>query len=159
MASNPVDETYMAMALEEARAAESENEVPVGAVLVLEDRVLARNHNRMVQQKDPLAHAELLSMQSAIKAHSVKWLLDTTLYVTLEPCVMCAGALVLARVKRLVIATRDPKAGACGSVFDIPQSGQLNHRLEVQTGLMQNEASILLKTFFQKLRKNPGSME
>ena len=155
MAPKHSDNFYMAMALEEARTAKSENEVPVGAVLVLEDRVLAGDHNRMVQRKDPLAHAELLTMQAALKTHSVKWLLDTTLYVTLEPCVMCAGALVLARVKRLVIATPDPKAGACGSVFNIPQSSQLNHRLEVQTGLMQMQASMLLKEFFQRLRKNP----
>lgn len=155
MTPNTFDEAYMAMAMEEARAADEENEVPVGAVLVFENRVLARDHNRIVQRKDPLAHAELLAMHAALKIHSVKWLLDTTLYVTLEPCVMCAGALVLARVKRLVIATSDPKAGACGSVFDIPQSSQLNHRIEVQTGLMQMEASMLLKDFFQRLRKNP----
>ena len=158
MAANTSDEVYMAMALEEARAAESENEVPVGAVLVSDEKVVARDHNRMLQRKDPLAHAELLTMQAALKIQPVKWLLDTTLYVTLEPCVMCAGALVLARVKRLVIATPDPKAGACGSVFNVPQSAQLNHRLEVQTGLMQMEASILLKEFFQRLRKNPGSV-
>jgi tRNA(adenine34) deaminase len=154
MTTNLLDETYMTMALEEARDAESENEVPVGAVLILEDRVLARDHNRMVQRKDPLAHAELLTIHAALKTHSVKWLLDTTLYVTLEPCVMCAGALVLARVKKLVIGTLDPKAGACGSVFDIPHSRQLNHRLEVQTGVMQKEASTLLKEFFQRLRQN-----
>ncbi|MCI0414492.1 tRNA adenosine(34) deaminase TadA [bacterium] len=149
-----VDEEYMAMALEEARLAAAENEVPVGAVLVFEDRIIARNHNRMVQQKDPLAHAELLTMQAALKTHPVKWLLNTSLYVTLEPCVMCAGALVLARVKRLVIATPDPKAGACGSILDVVRWPQLNHRVEVSTGLLQNEASTLLKEFFQKLRLN-----
>ena len=148
-----LDEEYMALALEEARQAAVENEVPVGAVLVFEDRVIARNHNRMVQQKDPLAHAELLTMQAALKTHPVKWLLDTTLYVTLEPCVMCAGALVLARVRRLVIAAPDPKAGACGSILDVVRSPQLNHRLETHTGVLQNEASMLLKEFFQKLRQ------
>lgn len=147
-----VDEDYMALALEEARQAAVENEVPVGAVLVFEDRVIARNHNRMVQQKNPIAHAELLTMEAALKSHPVKWLLDTTLYVTLEPCVMCAGALVLARVKRLVFAAPDPKAGACGSIMDIVRSPQLNHRLDVITGISQNEASALLKDFFQKLR-------
>jgi tRNA(adenine34) deaminase len=147
-----VDEEYMALALEEARHAADENEVPVGALLVFEERVIARNHNRMVQQKNPIAHAEILTMQAALNIHPVKWLLDTTLYVTLEPCVMCAGALVLARVKRLVLATPDPKAGACGSIMDVARSPQLNHRLEVVTGISQNEASALLKEFFQKLR-------
>jgi tRNA(adenine34) deaminase len=147
------DEEYMALALEEARQAADEKEVPVGAVLVFENRVLARNHNRMVQQKDPLAHAELLTMRAGLKTHPVKWLLDTTLYVTLEPCVMCAGALVLARVKRLVFATADPKAGACGTILDVVRAPQLNHRLEVLTGVSQNEASVLLKEFFQKLRQ------
>ena len=155
MAADSFDESFMAMAMEEARAADLENEVPVGAVLIFENRVLARDHNRIVQRKDPLAHAELLTVQAALRTHSDKWLLGTTLYVTLEPCVMCAGALVLARVKRLMIATSDPKAGACGSVFDIPHSSQLNHRIEVYTGLMQREASVLLKEFFQRLRKSP----
>ncbi len=149
-----VDEDYMMLALEEARHAADENEVPVGAVLVFEERVIARNHNRMVQQKDPLAHAELLTMQTALKTHPVKWLLDTTLFVTLEPCVMCAGGLVLARVKRLVIATMDPKAGACGSILDVVRYPPLNHRLEVHTGVLQNQASVLLKEFFQKLRQS-----
>jgi tRNA(adenine34) deaminase len=148
------DEDYMMLALEEARQAGEENEVPVGAALVFEERVIARNHNRMVQQKDPLAHAELLTMQAALKSYPVKWLLDTTLYVTLEPCVMCAGALVLARVKRLVFATPDPKAGACGSIIDVVRSAQLNHRLEVISGISQTEASVLLKEFFQKLRQS-----
>ncbi len=148
-----LDEDYMALAVEEARIAALEDEVPVGALLIFENRILAKNHNRMVQWKDPLAHAELLTMQAALKSHPLKWLLETTLFVTLEPCVMCAGALVLARVKRLVIATPDPKAGACGSIMDVVRSSQLNHRLEVQTGVLQNEASMLLKEFFQKRRK------
>jgi len=148
----------MTLALEEARLAAQENEVPVGAVLVYDDQILARNRNRMVQRKNPLAHAELLTMQTALEAHPVKWLLDTTLYVTLEPCVMCAGALVLSRVKRLVIATPDLKAGACGSILDVVRSEQLNHRVEVEFGLMQEEAALLLKDFFQKLRnRNSGN--
>lgn len=148
-----LDEDYMALALDEAREASAEDEVPVGALLVYQDQVLAKNHNRMVRLKDPLAHAELLTMQAALKVHPVKWLLDTTLYVTLEPCAMCAGALVLARVKRLVIATLDPKAGACGSVMDLVRSPHLNHRLEVHTGVLKNESSTLLKQFFQTRRE------
>lgn len=145
----------MTLALEEARTAAQENEVPVGAVLVFEDRILAKDHNRMVARKDPLAHAELMVLHAALQSQPSKWLVDTTLYVTLEPCVMCAGALVLARVKRLVIATADPKAGACGSVMDVVRSPRLNHRLQVQTGTLQSEATLLLKEFFKKLRKGP----
>ena len=143
----------MKLALEEARLAGQENEVPVGAVLVYQDRVLAQNHNRMVQQKSQIAHAELLTLQAALSIHTEKWLLDTTLYVTLEPCVMCGGALVLSRVKRVVIATPDLKAGGCGSVIDVVRSPELNHRLEVKFGLLQEESSALLKNFFQKLRR------
>lgn len=146
------DRDYMSVALREARSAAEEDEIPVGAILVFEGQILAQNHNRMVQLKNPLAHAEMLTLESALRIHPVKWLLDTTLYVTLEPCSMCAGALVLARVKRLVIATADPKAGACGSVMDIVRSKNLNHRLDVEFGLMQEESSELLKNFFQKLR-------
>ena len=147
------DIDYMRMALEEARQAAQEEEVPVGAVLTYEGRILTRDHNRMVQRKDPLAHAELLVLQSAIRFHPDPWLLDTTLYVTLEPCVTCAGALVLYRVKRLVFAATDPKAGACGSTMDIVRSEHLNHTLEVESGLLQEDASQLLQDFFQRLRK------
>ncbi len=142
----------MRAALEEARQAGIEGEVPVGAVLEYRSEILARDHNRIVQQKNPLAHAELLVLQAAARKHPDPWLLDTTLFVTLEPCVMCAGALVLARVKRLVFAASDPKAGACGSVYDLVNSPKLNHRLEVESGLLRDECSILLTEFFRKLR-------
>ena len=147
-----MDSHFMRLALEEAQTAATENEVPVGAVLVRVGNVLAQNHNRMVQRKDPLAHAELLTLHAAIAANSEKWLMDSTLYVTLEPCAMCAGALVLARVKRLVYATPDPKSGACGTIMDIVRSPQLNHRLEVEVGVLRAEAAALLSQFFQKLR-------
>jgi len=143
----------MKLALEEAHLAAQENEVPVGAVLVYQDQVIARNHNRMVQRKNQLCHAELLTLNEALSVHPEKWLLDTTLYVTLEPCVMCGGALVLARVKRVVIATPDLKAGGCGSVIDVVRAPELNHRLEVKFGLLQEESSTLVKGFFQKLRR------
>lgn len=148
-----IDADFMQLALEEARLAGSENEVPVGAVLEYKGTVLAQNHNRIVQRKDPLAHAELLVLQSATAGHPDPWLLDTTLFVTLEPCSMCAGALVLARVKRLVFGAADPKSGGCGSVLNIVQAPQLNHRLEVESGLLQPDCSSLLTDFFRKLRK------
>lgn len=147
------DAEFMQMALDEARLAETENEVPVGAVLVYKESVIARDHNRMVQRKDPLAHAELLTMQAALSEHPDPWLLDSTIYVTLEPCVMCAGAMVLSRIKRLVFATFDPKAGACGSTVNILEAPHLNHHPQVESGILQTEASQLLKSFFQKLRK------
>jgi tRNA(adenine34) deaminase len=148
------DIDFMQIALDEARLAESENEVPVGAVLVYKESVLARDHNRMVQRKDPLAHAELLTLQSALKGHPDPWLLDSTLYVTLEPCVMCAGAMVLSRIKRLVFATFDPKAGACGSTLNILSAPHLNHHPHVESGVLESEASNLLKGFFQNLRRS-----
>jgi tRNA(adenine34) deaminase len=147
------DVEFMQLALVEAHLAETENEVPVGAVLVYKESVIARDHNRMVQRKDPLAHAELLTLQAALIQHPDPWLLDSTLYVTLEPCVMCAGALVLSRIKRLVFATFDPKAGACGSTINILEVPHLNHHPQVESGILQTEASQLLKSFFQKLRK------
>src|SRR5919106_4997445 len=146
------DEDYMALALEEERQAGNENEAPVGAVLVFEERVMARNHNRMVQQKNPIAHAELLTMQAALKGHPVKWLLDTTLYVTLEPCVMCAGALVLARVKRIVYAAADPKAGMAGSLGNILQDARLNHRTELTSGVLTEPCGDILRAFFRARR-------
>jgi len=146
------DLDFMRVALEEATQAASEKEVPVGAVLEYKGELLARDHNRMVQRKDPLAHAELLTLQTAMGHHPEKWLLDATLFVTLEPCAMCAGALVLARVRRLVFATPDPKAGACGTILDLVRSPQLNHRLVLDSGILQQECSDLLTGFFRKLR-------
>ena len=143
---------YMELALEEARQAAAEDEVPVGAVLVYEEQVIASNHNRMIQQKDALAHAELLTLQAAAQAHPYKWLLDATLFVTLEPCLMCAGALVLARVKTVVYGAEDPKAGALGSTVNIFAEPHINHRPEVVSGVLPEQSSVLLKDFFRKLR-------
>jgi tRNA(adenine34) deaminase len=148
------DKDFMLIAFREAERAATEDEVPVGAVLVREDRILAQDHNRIVQRKDPLAHAELLTMRSGIESLEEKWLLDCTLYVTLEPCVMCAGAMVLARIKRLVFATPDSKAGAAGSVYDLVRSPLLNHRLQLSSGPLQQESSALLTALFRKLRKD-----
>jgi tRNA(adenine34) deaminase len=148
------DSEFMMIALEEARLALEENEVPIGAVLEYEGRIVARNHNRMVQQKSGLAHAELLVLQSASANHPDPWLLNTTLYVTIEPCAMCAGAIVLARVKRLVFAAPDPKAGACGSTLNIPASPFVNHHPIVESGILYEESTDLLRGFFQRLRSS-----
>jgi len=146
------DESFMAEALKEARIAAEEGEVPVGAVIVHEGRVIARAHNQRETLNDPTAHAEMIALTQA-SATLGRWrLTDTTVYVTLEPCTMCAGALVLARVGRLVFAAPDPKAGACGSLYDIVTDPRLNHRVAVTEGVLRAEASELLQTFFRERR-------
>lgn len=145
----------MAEALKEAHRAAEEGEVPVGAVIVQGQRLIARAHNQRETLNDPTAHAEMIALTQASAALGRWRLTDTTVYVTLEPCAMCAGAMVLARVGRLVYGSRDPKAGACGSVYDIVRDPKLNHRVEVTEGVLKEEASGLLSEFF-KLRRDGG---
>ncbi len=146
------DERWMRQALAEARAAFQEGEVPVGAVVVSQDKVIGRGHNRTEALQDPTAHAEILAIGAAA-THLKSWrLTGASIYVTVEPCAMCAGALVLARMERLIFAARDPKAGGCGSLFNIVQDPRLNHRLEIIEGVMADQASQLLRSFFQGLR-------
>ena len=142
----------MEAALAEARAAASDGEVPVGAVVVYEGRVIGRGRNRTETVQDPTAHAEILAIGAA--AQTLKsWRLDRcSLYVTLEPCHMCAGAIVLARIERLVYGARDPKAGACGSLAMVPQDLRLNHRAEVIPDLLAEECVALLQAFFRSRR-------
>ncbi len=142
----------MAAALEEARVAAAAGEVPVGAVLVCGAEPLARNHNRTRELTDPTAHAEILVLRDAATQLGDWRLLDCTLYVTLEPCAMCAGAIVLARLQRLVFAAADPKAGMCGSLGNIVEDERLNHRVSVERGLLEDEAGELLRRFFQSRR-------
>ena len=147
------DSDYMERALAFARHAAAEGEVPVGAVLVGEDGgVLAGSGNAPIASHDPSAHAEMLVLRAAGAALSNYRLPNTTLYVTLEPCPMCAGALVHARIARLVYALADPRSGACGSVFDLTQSSVLNHRIEVTGGLLADQSSLLLTEFFSARR-------
>ena len=156
-ATDPTDSRFLEAALGEARAAASEGEVPVGAVVVLNGRIVGRGHNRVETTQDPTAHAEILAIGAA--AQTLKsWRLDqTTLYVTLEPCHMCAGAIVLARIARLVYGARDPKAGACGSLAMVPQDLRLNHRAEVVPGVLETECAALLEMFFRSKRKNANA--
>jgi tRNA(adenine34) deaminase len=154
------DSLYMRMALAEARAAAAEGEVPVGAVLVRDGQVLARDHNRRERLADPTAHAEMLVITTAAAALETWRLLDCTLYVTLEPCAMCAGAIVLARVPRVVFGAADPKAGAGGSVLDLLRHPRLNHRAEVAPGVLAAECGAVLVDFFAARRgpaKTSGS--
>lgn len=146
-------ERYMKEALAEAKKAAAAGEVPVGAVIVKDGEIVGRGHNETETAKDPTAHAEMIAIRQAAKNLGGWRLTGCTMYVTTEPCSMCAGAIVWSRISRLFIGTMDPKSGACGSVFNIPQEGRLNHFVEIETGLMQEECSSLMKSFFKELRK------
>ena len=143
----------MAEALAEARKAAAEGEVPIGAVVVHDSRVIGRGRNARETRRDPTAHAEMLALQEAARALGRWRLTGATVYATLEPCPMCAGALVNARVDRLVYAVPDPKAGAAGTLFDVVRDQRLNHRLEVTAGVLGRECGELLTEFFRARRK------
>lgn len=146
------DEYWMGFALEEASMADLADEVPVGAVLVGGGRLLARSHNRVEETDDPTAHAEMLVIRSGVQLTGCRWLVDATLYVTLEPCAMCAGAIVLARLPRLVFGASDPKTGAAGSVMDIVRDKRLNHRVDLRGGVRAEESGELIRAFFSRIR-------
>jgi tRNA(adenine34) deaminase len=151
------DLTYLNAAIDEARAAERDGEVPIGAVIVHRGEIIARGQNRVLRDHDPTAHAEIVALRQAGRALENYRLLDKddegcTLYVTLEPCAMCAGAILHARIARLVYAAPDPKAGACGSVLSVMNHPQLNHKVEVVSGLLADECGALLTTFFRARR-------
>ena len=143
----------MQEALKEAQRAFAEDEVPVGAVIVQDGIVIARGHNQIERLKDPTAHAEIIAITSAANYLGTKWLNQASLYVTIEPCSMCAGALVLARIKHIYFGAQDPKTGACGSVVNIIDNEKLNHRVKVEGGILEEECSSLLKEFFKIKRK------
>jgi tRNA(adenine34) deaminase len=146
------DLEWMHAALEQAQEAARRGEVPVGAVIVAEDRVVARAGNRTIADCDPTAHAEMVALREAAKIIGNYRLQGTTLYVTIEPCAMCAGAMVQARIERLVYGADDPKGGAAQSCFSILDHPQLNHRVEVASGVCAEEAAALLKDFFAAKR-------
>ena len=148
-----MDESWMAEAIAEARLAAAEGEVPIGAVVVFEYRIVGRGRNARERLRDPTAHAEILALREAARALGRWRLTGATIYATLEPCPMCAGALVNARVDRLVYAVPDPKAGAAGTLFDVPRDPRLNHRVEVSSGVLAAECGELLKEFFRARRK------
>ncbi|HAH19335.1 MAG: tRNA-specific adenosine deaminase [Omnitrophica WOR_2 bacterium GWF2_43_52] len=142
----------MREALKEAQKAFEEDEVPVGAVIVSDKKIIARAHNQVERLKDPTAHAEMIAITQATSTLGSKWLNGASLYVTIEPCSMCAGALVLARIKNIVFGAKDPKTGACGSVTNIVNHKKLNHRSTVEKGILEKECGSLLKEFFKKKR-------
>jgi tRNA(adenine34) deaminase len=159
-ASQPTaDEDAMAIALTEARAAAAEGEVPVGAVCLIDGQVVSRRHNERERANDPTAHAELLVLREAAGALGGWRLRDATIVVTLEPCPMCAGALVAARVRRLVYGATDPKAGACGTLYNLCADPRLNHEIAVTSGVRVEECGALLTSFFADRRNNPASGE
>jgi len=147
------DEFYMREALREAKKAFLGNEVPVGAVIVHKESIIARAHNQIKMLKDPTAHAEMIAITQAANHLQNERLIGCTMYVTIEPCSMCAGAMVLARIKRLIFAASDPKAGACGSVVNLVNHKKLNHKVKVKRDVLEQEASLLIKGFFKKKRK------
>jgi tRNA(adenine34) deaminase len=146
------NESYMQAALRQAGYAYDDEEVPVGAVIIYEGKIIAQSYNQVERLKDPTAHAEMLAITQAASFLKHKWLKKCTLYVTLEPCVMCAGALVLSRIDKVFFGTFDPKAGALGSSCDI-NSFKLNHRLRFEEGILRDECSGILKEFFKAKRK------
>ena len=147
-----LDQRYMSEALKEAVKAFEADDVPVGAVIVHKGRIIGRAHNQIKLLKDPTAHAEIIAITQAAAYFNNERLPDTTMYVTIEPCAMCAGAMVLGRIKRLVYGAPDPKTGACGSVLNITDNNKLNHRIKTEKGILASESSSLLKEFFKKKR-------
>jgi len=148
----PRDDYFMRLALREAERALEHEDVPIGAVLVREGEIVASAHNEREFRQDPTAHAEVIALREAARAIGSWRLLDSVLYVTLEPCAMCAGAIVLARIPRVVFAAWDPKAGACGSVMDVLGEPRLNHRPAVAGGLLAAEGGELISSFFASRR-------
>lgn len=149
------DHTFMQIALKEAARAPAVGEVPIAALIVHDGLVLAQAHNYRELWQDPTAHAEVIAIRAAATALGTWRLTGTTLYVTLEPCAMCIGAIILARVSRLVFGAWDPKAGACGSLFNLPSEPKLNHQVLVTGGILEQESQALLQKFFKKLRETP----
>ncbi|MBL4952234.1 tRNA adenosine(34) deaminase TadA [Neobacillus sp. OS1-32] len=146
------DEFFMKQALEEAKKAQSIDEVPIGAVLVHQGQIISRAHNLRESEQNALAHAELLAIDQACRAQGSWRLEDTTLYVTLEPCPMCSGAIILSRVKRVVYGAADPKGGCAGTLLNLLQDSRFNHQCEVTKGVLEGECSEMLSNFFKKIR-------
>jgi tRNA(adenine34) deaminase len=147
----------MEFALKEARTAFSKNEVPVGAVVVHKGCIIGKGFNQVEVMNDPTAHAEMIALTAAASNLTSKWLTDCTLYVTLEPCPMCAGAIVLSRISTVVFGSFDPKMGACGTLYNITNDKRLNHRVHTLGGVLDDTCSVLLRDFFKKKRRGGAS--
>lgn len=147
------DEKYMREAIKQAKKAYEMNEVPIGCVIVCEDKIIGRGYNRRTTDKNPLAHAEMIAIKKASKKVGDWRLEDCTMYVTLEPCQMCSGAIVQSRMKRVVVGCMNAKAGCAGSILNLLQMDEFNHQVELETGVLEEECSLLMKNFFKELRK------
>ncbi|MCF6466563.1 tRNA adenosine(34) deaminase TadA [Clostridium sp. Cult2] len=147
-----MDEIYMGLALEEAYKAFSTYEVPVGAVIVHDGKVIGKGFNQKETLKDPTAHAEIIAIKEASNYLRGWRLIDCTMYVTLEPCSMCAGAIINSRIARLVVGTKDPKRGCCGSIVNLLDNPNFNHKVEVEFGLLEDECSNIITNFFKQIR-------
>lgn len=152
MDTNP--EKYMKEALKSARRSLKSRDVPVGAVIVKDGKIIGRGFNSIERKGNPLEHAEIAAISSAVKKTGFKHLTDCDMYVTLEPCSMCAGAIVLARLRNLFIGAPDPKTGACGSLYSITEDKRLNHRCNVVSGILEKECSGIIKDFFRSIRES-----
>ena len=148
------DEKWMEIALNEANIAMDENEIPVGAVLVKNDRLIAQSHNQPIKKNDPTAHAEIQLLREAGLKEKNYRLIGSTLYVTLEPCAMCFGAMIHARIERVVFGASDPKTGVCGSCINLNEESFFNHKISITGGILKNESSELLRLFFKSRRDN-----
>lgn len=153
MTSKEKHELWMRKALHEAKKAQAKNEVPIGCVIVQHDLIIARGHNLRETGKNPTGHAELLAIQKAARKLKAWRLLDCTLYVTLEPCTMCMGAIILSRIPNVVFGCYDPKGGAAGSLYDFSTDSRFNHQVDCISGVLEQECSAILKEFFSTLRK------
>jgi tRNA(adenine34) deaminase len=148
------NEHWMREALKEARKAFRSGEVPVGAVVVFENRVIGRGHNQVELLQDPTAHAEMIALTAATNALQSKWLLEASLFVTVEPCPMCAGAIILARLKQLIYGIQEGKTGAHSSIYNLLNDPRMNHQVEVVPGILSAECAAQMSDFFEKVRKN-----
>ena len=152
------DRYYMLQAIKQAKKAEELNEVPIGCVIVYEDKIIARGYNKRNSKKNTLFHAEIEAINKASKKLGDWRLEDCTMYITLEPCPMCAGAIVQARMKKVIIGAMNPKAGCAGSIINILQMSEFNHQVELQTGILGEECSTMMTSFFSKLREKKRSL-
>lgn len=148
-----IDERYMKEAIRQAKKAYALEEVPIGCVITYQDKIIGRGYNRRTTDKNPLAHAELLAIKKASRKLNDWRLEECTMYITLEPCQMCAGAIVQSRIKRVVVGCMNPKAGCAGSVLNILDMKEFNHRVELTTGVLEEECSLMMKQFFRELRE------
>ena len=155
MRATKTEISFLREALKEAKKARYKGEVPVGAVLVLKNKIIGRGHNKSITLKDPTAHAEIIALRAASKRSGNYRLNGSKMYVTIEPCPMCAGALVWARVSEIIFGAYDKKAGACGTLFDIANNKQLNHRIKIRGGILEKECRTMIQKFFIKKRRSP----